>query len=212
MGSAHSGWTTLGLPQPKVACASWVHTAQSPGCSARGLSQVGPAFRALPRSKSLRFSVVLQGHRPRWAVQFVPFAGLSSSSNWVLGECTVPGGLCVLFTCLVTTVWFPGCTMRALSLVYCVSPQVADLRLQCSRQMSTVQYPRKTWLATGTLLTVWWRMLASAAEIVAACCLPALTVTRMLSFKPAFSLFSYTLIRGSLVPLCFSAMGLPTWH
>ena len=122
VGSAHSGWTTLGLPQPKVACASWVHTAQSPGCSARGLSQVGPAFRALPRSKSLRFSVVLQGHRPRWAVQFVPFAGLSSSSNWVLGECTVPGGLCVLFTCLVTTVWFPGCTMRAQSQVCHVSP------------------------------------------------------------------------------------------
>ena len=34
----------------------------------------------------------------------------------------------------------------------------ADLRLQPSWQMSTVQDPRKTWLATGSLLTVWWRM------------------------------------------------------
>ena len=145
-------------------------------------------------------------------MRFVLFLGLSSSGDQVLGECTVLGGPRVLITSPAPAARFPGCTMRALSLVYCVSPQVADLRLQCSRQMSTVQYPRKTWLATGTLLTVWWRMLASAAEIVAACCLPALTVTRMLSFKPAFSLFSYTLIRGSLVPLCFSAMGLPTWH
>ena len=24
--------------------------------------------------------------------------------------------------------------------------------------MSTVQYPRKTWLATGSMLTIWWRM------------------------------------------------------
>ena len=31
--------------------------------------------------------------------------------------------------------------------------------------MSTVQDPRKTWLATGSLLTVWWRMLGSGAEI-----------------------------------------------
>ena len=50
VGSVHSGWTTLGLPQPKVACASWVYTAQAPGCSARALSQVGPGFHALPKS------------------------------------------------------------------------------------------------------------------------------------------------------------------
>jgi len=43
--------------------------------------------------------------------------------------------------------------------------------------MSTIQDPRKTWLATGSLLTVWWRMLVSGAEIGAAPCLPALAVT-----------------------------------
>ena len=98
VGSACSGWTTLGLPQPKAACTSWVHPAQAPGCSARALSQVGPAFCALPRSRLLRFWGALQWHRPRWAVSFVPFPALSDSGNWVLGECTVPGGPCILCT------------------------------------------------------------------------------------------------------------------
>ena len=48
------------------------------------------------------------------------------------------------------------------------------LRLQPSWQMSTIQDPRKTWLATGSLLTVWWRMLVSGAEL--APCLQALAV------------------------------------
>ena len=44
--------------------------------------------------------------------------------------------------------------MRALSQV-CWG---ADLRLQPSWWMSTVQDPRKTWLVIGNLLTFWWRM------------------------------------------------------
>ena len=81
MGSAHSGWTTLCLPQLKVACTFRVHTAQAPGCSARVLSQVGPVFCALPRSKPLRFLGGPQGHRSRLAVCFVPFPGPSSSGD-----------------------------------------------------------------------------------------------------------------------------------
>ena len=88
-------------------------TAQGPGCSIRALCQVGPAFRALPRSKLLRFSGALQGHRPRWAVHFVPFPGPSHSGDWVHGECTVPGGLCILGTSLAAL--FSGCTLRAQS-------------------------------------------------------------------------------------------------
>ena len=56
----------IGLPQIKVACASWVYTAQTPGCSAGELSKAGPVFRALPRSKPLMFLGTLQGHRPGW--------------------------------------------------------------------------------------------------------------------------------------------------
>ena len=43
--------------------------------------------------------------------------------------------------------------------------------------MSTSQDPRKTWLATGRLLTVWWRMPISEAKI--APCLPALAVAHL---------------------------------
>ena len=48
-------------------------------------------------------------------VRFVPFSGLSSSGNQVLGECTVPGGPCILITSLVPITRFPGCVARALS-------------------------------------------------------------------------------------------------
>ena len=34
----------------------------------------------------------------------------------------------------------------------------ADLWLPPSRQISSVQDPRKAWLAAGSLLAVWWRM------------------------------------------------------
>ena len=85
--------TIVGLLQSKVVCASQVHPAQAPGCSARVLSQVSPEFCAFPRSKSLRFSGAPQEHRSRWAGQFSPFPGPSCSGNWVLDERTVPGGL-----------------------------------------------------------------------------------------------------------------------
>ena len=43
--------------------------------------------------------------------------------------------------------------------------------------MSTIHDPRKTWLATGSLLTVWWRMPVSETKI--APCLPALAVAHL---------------------------------
>ena len=95
VGSACSIWATLGLSEPKLACASWVYTAQALSCSARVLSQVSPAFHALPRSKQLRFLGTLQGHRPGWAVHFLPFPGLRSSGDQELGECTVLCGPCI---------------------------------------------------------------------------------------------------------------------
>ena len=47
----------------------------------------------------------------------------------------------------------PRCTARALSQVCVCLLRGADLRLRPSWQG-----PRKTWLAAGSLLTVWWRM------------------------------------------------------
>ena len=137
VGSTCSVGSTLGLPQLKAACASWVYTAQSPGCSAGSLSKAGPAFHALPRSKPLRFSGTLQGHRLCWVCVFVPFPGLSSSGDQVFGEWTVSCGPCVLITSPVPATRCPGCAVCLL--------WGADLRLQLSWQMSTVQDPRKMW-------------------------------------------------------------------
>ena len=122
MWSAHSGWTTLGLPQSKVACASWVYTAQAPECSATVLSQVGHTFPALPRSEPLRFPGILQGHKCEWTVQFVPLPGPSSSDGQVIGNCTVKGGPDILFTCPVPAAWFPRCSVSTHSQVCHVSP------------------------------------------------------------------------------------------
>ena len=119
VGSPHSVWTTLGLPQFKVVCASWVYTAQAPRCSAGTLSKVGPELSALPRSKLLRFSGTPQGHRPGRAVGFVLFPGSRSPDDRVLGKYTVPGGPsdCPWSGHLVSQ-----CTVRAPSQVCCVSP------------------------------------------------------------------------------------------
>ena len=69
VGSVRSVWTTLDLPQLKAPCASWVYTAQAPGCSAGALSKACHVFHALPRSKLLRFRFLgtPQGHRLGWA-------------------------------------------------------------------------------------------------------------------------------------------------
>ena len=119
VGSACSVWTTLGLHQ----------------LTARLLSQ----------STLLSLQVALQGNCPKWALGFVhfpglscsglgswgtdsvghrslPFPGLSSLSNQVLGERIVPGGLVILITSPVQAAWFPRCAARAPSQVYCVSP------------------------------------------------------------------------------------------
>ena len=80
-GECCTGWTTLGLPQPKAECISQDHTTQAPGCSARKQSQVGPLLSAFPRSKLLRFLGAPQGHRPRYAVRFVLFPGPTHSVN-----------------------------------------------------------------------------------------------------------------------------------
>ena len=108
-------------------------------------------FCALPRSEQLRWPGVWWAHCPRWALHL----------NHLLGP----------------VAQFPRCTARARSQVYHVSPLGADLRLRPSWQMSNVQDPRKMWLVTGSLLTVWWRMPVSWTDI--APCFLALVVARL---------------------------------
>ena len=76
----------------------------------------------------------------------------------MLGECTIPGVQCVLSLPRSQLLGFLGALQKhhlrcAICLLWW-----ADLRLPPFWQMSTVQDPRKTWLVTRSLLTVWWRM------------------------------------------------------
>ena len=91
VGSVLSGWTTLGLPQPKPACTSQVSTAQAPG------------------------------HCPKWALHFVHFAGLSCLGSWLLSRGTDTDGLCVLCASQIQAAQSTGCLMSALSEVGCAS-------------------------------------------------------------------------------------------
>ena len=57
----------------------------------RELSDAGPGLHALPRSKPLRFRFSGTPQRQTWlGLRFVPFPGLSSSGDQVLGECSHP--------------------------------------------------------------------------------------------------------------------------
>ena len=57
-----------------------------------------------------------------FGMHFVPFPGLSCSGDQVLGEHTVPCGLCILITFPIPATQFPGCAARLPSQVCCVSP------------------------------------------------------------------------------------------
>ena len=107
-------WTTLCLSQLTVVCPFQVYTAQAPGCSAGALSNSGPAFHALPRSKLLRFSGTLQGHD---SVGCPLFAIPMSEQLRRPGVCqaTAPGGPRILVTSPIAT--------SALSQVCRVSPR-----------------------------------------------------------------------------------------
>ena len=138
-----------------------------------------PRRRVLPGSTLLRLQGALQGHCPKWALCFIHFPGLSHSGPQVLHKATDPEGLWVLCPslvqptqdtgCLASTRWamnfmhFPGLAAWFPRWGYSSRCAVwllwgADLRPWHFWQMWTAQDPRKTRLATGSLLTVWWKL------------------------------------------------------
>ena len=132
-----------------------------------------PRWHVLPRSTLLRLQGALQMYSVEWTLLFMLFPGLCCSGSQVLckgtdsdGLCfmpfpgpsssgnrclasTIPSGPRISCTFLVPTAWFLRCVMCLL--------WGADLRLKTSWQMWAIQNPRNTWLATGSLLTIWWR-------------------------------------------------------
>ena len=132
VGSTHSVWTTLGLPQLMAACAFPVYTAQAPvalqgnclkwalGCvhfpglshsssgTHKGTDSVGPAFCALPRSKKLRQPGTWQVHYPRWSGASYHLPSRSRLVSWVCNRSAVSGVLCVSSGELISGCDSPG--------------------------------------------------------------------------------------------------------
>ena len=94
----------------------------------KGTDSVGPAFCALSRSKQLRQLGAWQAHSPQVQCILSPLQSQPLSFLGEQQECCLRCAVCLLWR--------------------------ADLWLQPSRRMTTVQDPRKTWLATGSLLGV----------------------------------------------------------
>ena len=160
MGSTHGVWTTWGLPQLMMACAFPVYTAQAPGCSAGELSKVGPAFHALPWSELLRFrfSGTPQRHRLSWTCVLCPSQVQAAQATRGLVSTLSQLGQCILSSPWSQLLGFPSTQReRCLRCAVCLL-WGADLRLRPSWQMPIIQDPRKMWLASRSLLTVWWRM------------------------------------------------------
>ena len=74
-------------------CVLPVYTAQAPGCSAGVLSKAGPMFRALTRSKLLRFrfSSAQQGHRLGGACVLCPSQVHAAQATRCLASTLSPG-------------------------------------------------------------------------------------------------------------------------
>ena len=162
VGSARSVWGTLGLP-PLMACVlsqstllrlqvalqanclKWaLGCMHFPGLSRsgsgspvlhKGADSVGPAFCAFPRSEQPRRPGAWRAHSPQvgWGILSPPLSQLLGFLDAQREH---------RLTCAVCLLWG------------------IDPWLQSSWQMSVVQDSRKTWLATGSLLTVWYRMLS----------------------------------------------------
>ena len=102
----------------------------------------------------------------------MPFPGPSSSGDQVLDEHT-------LLRCSAS--YHLPCPSRSVSPVLCLRCAMclfwgADLWLQPSQQMSSIQDPRKAWMVTGSLLAVWWRMPSLRLSLPlsgSGCCPPA---------------------------------------
>ena len=138
-------------------CTFLVYTSQAPGCSARELSEVGPGLCAFPRSKPLRFrfSGTPQRHSLGWACILCPSQVQAAQATGCLVSVVSPGRECILSPPWSQPLSFlDGSGRTRLRCDVCLFWGV-DLWLRPSQQMSTVQNPKKSWLATGSLLAVW---------------------------------------------------------
>ena len=134
-------------------CAFQAYIAPTPGCSAGELSKASPGLHALPRSKLLgfRFLGTPQRHRIGWVCVLCPSQVWAAQMTRCLASAFFPGGWCILSPPQSQPLGFLGVPQECHLRCAVCSLSGADLWLRPSWRMSTVQDPRKTWLATGSL-------------------------------------------------------------
>ena len=194
----------------------------------------------LSPSTLLRLQVALQGNCPKWALGFVHFPGLSHSrsGSWVLhkGTDSVGPASCALprseqlrrpgawrehspqVGSVSSPPWPQPLGFLGAQWEHCLRCVVcllwgADLWLWTSWWMSTIQDPRKTWLGTGSLLPVWWRMPSLGPRLPLAfqlCSLPPASqppagggASPQLASSPLVFAQSFVLSVGQVVPYSF---------
>ena len=146
MGSACNVSATLGLCLLKV-CMLFQSTFLRLQVVLQG---VGPGLRALPRSKPFRFrfSGTPQRCRLGWACVLCPSKVRAAQVTRCLASAVAPSWGLWLIACPIPAAQFSGCTVGVPAQVCRVSLLGADLWLRPSRWMSTIQNPKKSWLAT----------------------------------------------------------------
>ena len=121
------------------------------------LSEVGPGLYAFPRSKLLRFRFLgtPQRHRLCWACILCLSQVRGAQATRCLVSTFSPGGRCILSPPWSQPLGFLGVQWgHHLRCAVCLL-WGADLWLWPSWPISIIQDPRKTWLATGSLIAVW---------------------------------------------------------
>ena len=146
-----------GFAPTHCVCAFPVYTAQALGCSAGNCLMLALGGMAQPRSKPLRFrfSGTPQRCRLGWACVLCPSQVQAAQVTRFLASVVSPGRGCILSPPRSQLLGFLGVQWeRCLRCVVCLF-WGAHLCLRPSGWMSTVQNPKKSWLATGSLLAVW---------------------------------------------------------
>ena len=120
------------------------------------LSEVGPGLYAFPRSKLLRFRFLGTPQRCRllWACVLCPSQVQAAQETRCLVSALSLGGWCVFSLHPSQPLSFLGEQWEHLLRCDMCLFWGANLWLQRSQRMSSIQDPRKTWLATGSLPAV----------------------------------------------------------
>ena len=150
-------WPPWVCPRSRYVHFPSLHFSGSLGCSAGDLSEAGPGLRVLSRSKPLRFR--FSGIPQRCKLGWACFCALPRSKQLRLpGAWRVQSpliGECVLSPPGSQPLNFLGGSWRASFRCAMCLFWGADLWLRPSWGMSTIQNPKKSWLAAGSLLAVW---------------------------------------------------------